>query len=182
MFQWTELAIPLEGPREASLFIKLPLQRGLGRACQFAGGLTLLGAAGIFVPLILMPADLRGQMGLLGFGGLFFICFSLFFFQLAKGHYGQRLRFLQAGKLVKAQVLRQGTRFNPLSSTPHTTLTLVTESTEAAPSQEITGVLWKREAASTLKPGSEIWVLALPSEENTVYWCPFEAGLRLFPH
>ncbi|MGE3725352.1 MAG: hypothetical protein AB7I41_07370 [Candidatus Sericytochromatia bacterium] len=185
MAKWIELSLPLESPREKALFAKIPIHSGMSQAYTFAGVLTLLGAAGTLVPLLLMPSAERMALGPILMGGLFFTSFSLFFFQLAKSYARQRLRFLLEGKLIKAQVLRQGSRFNPFSSTPHTTLTLALDQTnsdiQGAP-LEVTGVLWKRDAARDLKPGCEVWILALPSETGeTLYWCPFEVGLLLRP-
>jgi hypothetical protein len=186
MAKWTELALSVDGPREKALFAKVPIHKGLSQAYAFAGLLTLLGAAGTLVPLLLLPATQRVQLGPILFGGIFFASFSLFFFELAKSYQRQRLRFLVQGKLVKTQVLKQGSRFNPLSSKPHTTLTLAlaldpSSGSQGSPS-EITGLLWKTEVARELKPGSEVWILALPSETGeTLYWCPFEVGLLLRP-
>lgn len=186
MAQWKDLSLTPTGPREASLFKKIPTAGGNSQAYRFAGMLTLLGASGTVIPLLLLPVSQRPQVGLILFGGIFFACFSVFFFQLAKSYQQQRLRFLQAGTLVKAHVLCQGSRFNPFSSTPHTTLTLALNGPDSAPNEtppiEVTGLLWQREAARELKIGSEVWILALPEEEgNWTYWCPFEVGLRLCP-
>ncbi|PIW17226.1 hypothetical protein COW36_09655 [bacterium (Candidatus Blackallbacteria) CG17_big_fil_post_rev_8_21_14_2_50_48_46] len=137
--------------------------------------LSALGLLSGLVPLVI-SADKTASLPLIGGGVLLFSVFSIYFYQLAKQLEASRLKAMLSGELVQAKILSRGTQFNPFSSTPHTTLQVWVDSPSP---QELTGILWRRDALRDFQPGKILYVLWL-SEENR-FWLPFEAGIEIQP-